>query len=154
MARKSFKKGVKNVIDSIDNDRKQPKASAPKAAQPKRKPAGSKPVKKAPAKKEHNEYNLGSRFVVQESASAMEKFNEALNQTTEIDIVSDEVTELDLSFVQMILAFHELAEKKKLKLLWKLRFSDDIIKSIQSAGLYDALNPFFDESMAEVVANG
>ena len=154
MARKSFKKGVKNVIDSIDNDKKEPKAPKPTASSSKSKTTATKSAKKAVGKNAHIVFNLGNRFIVPEVHSAMEKLNKALTQTGEFQIESDEVTELDLSYIQMIIAFHKLAESKKLRVSWKLRFTDDIIKSMQQAGLYEALLPFFDESMAEVVANG
>lgn len=153
MARKSFKKGVKSIIDSIDNDNK--KAST------KKQPASKPKAKLATPKKKANEsilndyeFNLGSRFVVQEVDSAMNTFKEVLSKSGRVLITSDEVTEMDVSYIQMIVAFEKAAKGKNLKVNWQLKFSDDIMKTMINTGLTDILKPFIDESMAEIFTNG
>jgi hypothetical protein len=155
MAKKSFKKGVKSVIDSIDNDKKDNTPEKKITNEPKTKTSATRQKPKPVQQKEKKqEFSLGNRFIVQEANTAMIKLKEALSNNNEVTILSDEIIELDVSFMQMIVAFDKAANAKELKVNWKLIFSDDIIKVMQHSGMCDVLKPFLDESMAEIVANG
>jgi hypothetical protein len=153
MAKKSFKKGVKNVIDSIDNDKKPVSEKKPAITKPKAKPAATARKRNEPEQKTI-EFNLGSRFVVQEVSSGMDLLKTALANRGDIVISSDVVTEMDVSYMQMILAFDKAAKEKKLNVTWQLKFSDDIMKSLNNSGICEILTPFIDDSMAEIVGNG
>lgn len=155
MAKKSFKKGVKSVIDSIENDKKDNTSHTENANVTNAKTSATRQKTKPVAQKSgKQEYNLGNRFVVQEVNAAMIKLQEALSQNAEVTILSDEVVDLDVSYMQMIVAFDKAANAKGLGVNWKLRFSDDILRVMHHSGMCDVLKPFLDESMAEIVANG
>lgn len=152
MAKKSFKKGVKNVIDSIDNDKKKVTAKKSATRNLKANPTATPQKSTAPASK-RDEFNLGGRFVVQEVNAAFTSLKKALATSGEIIITSDEVTEMDVSYMQMIIAFDKAAREKKLNVTWKLKFSDDIMKSLNHSGVCEVLTPFIDDSMAEIFGN-
>ncbi|PLX17626.1 MAG: hypothetical protein C0599_13390 [Salinivirgaceae bacterium] len=152
MARKSFKKGVKSVIDSIDKDT--PKAAPKKATKAKPKAAPKVTATKTVAPKKtatrNMVFNLGSRFVVGEVKTGMTVLNEALKQKEKISITSGMVAELDVSYAQMIIAFDKAAKAKNLDVTWHLKFSEEITKIMKNSGLCDILSPFIESSQEEV----
>jgi 2-polyprenyl-3-methyl-5-hydroxy-6-metoxy-1,4-benzoquinol methylase len=153
MARKSFKKGVKSIIDSIDNTapKQAPKKDAhPKATEPlKTKAAISPKAKKSTVKKDIS-FNLGSKFTVQDVHAGITTLKEALNQTGRIIISSDVVTELDVSFMQILVAFEKAAKAKSLEINWQIKFSDDLMKIMQHSGMCEVLKNIIGETKEEV----
>ncbi len=136
MAKKSFKKGVRNIIEPANKDQnnKSPQKSDNKSTARKTKPRASS--RKKPV------VNLGDSFVVQNAGTAKQKLNEALKSKDEVEITSAEINEIDISFIQLLMAFDKEAEKRKMKINWNIRFAEDTKSLLQHTGMCHILSNF------------
>lgn len=122
MAKKNFKKGVKNVIEPFDKQK-----STNNAAD----------NKKSSQKKQTNTniVKLSPSFLVQNVDEAKSKLSNLLQQDQPVTVTSEEVTEIDLSYIQLLIAFENAAYQKSIKVNWDLKISDEIIKLLRSIGM-------------------
>ncbi len=136
MAKKSFKKGVKNIIEPTEKEtvNKTSQKRTNKKTAPKSKPA--------PAGKKQTVVKLGSSFMVQNAGNAKQKLNEALDAKGEVEITSEEIEEIDVSYIQLLMAFDKEAEKRKRNIKWNIRFTEDTKTLLQHTGMCHILSKF------------
>ena len=135
MAKKSFKKGVKNVIDSIDAGKEQPPSS-------KKQPAAKTQKKAASQKSNPASIKLGPAYTVQNSNELKSTLETALNSKEKIEITSVEITEIDVAFIQLLMAFDEEVKKQKKAVDYDIRFSSDVTHMLSTIGMKDAMTAF------------
>jgi len=135
MAKKSFKKGVKNVIDSID-------AGTEQASSPKKQPAAKTQKKAALQKTKPARIKLGPAYTVQNSNELKSTLETALKSKEKIEITSVEITEIDVAFIQLLMAFDEEAKKQKRAVDYDIRLSSDVIQMLGTIGMKDAMTVF------------
>ncbi len=135
MAKKSFKKGVKNVINSIETGNE----PAPEA---KKKPAAKTQKKAATQKTNPAKIKLGPAYTVQNSNELKSTLETALKSKEKIEISSVEITEIDIAFIQLLIAFDEAAKMQKRDIEYDIRFSSDVNHMLTTIGMKDALSAF------------
>lgn len=117
MAKKSFKKGVKNVINSDS------KADNPQATQNTN--SSTMPV----------QVDLGAAFTVQNAETARQQLNSLLQGQPEVTVKSPEVTEIDVSYIQLFVAFEKEADRKNIKVNWDIRLSEETANLLKGVGM-------------------
>ena len=135
MAKKSFKKGVKNVINSIETGNER----APEA---KKKPTAKTQKKAATQKTNPAKIKLGPAYTVQNSNELKSTLETALKSKEKIEISSVEITEIDIAFIQLLIAFDEAAKMQKRDIEYDIRFSSDVNNMLQTIGMKDAMTVF------------
>ncbi|MFO7864754.1 MAG: STAS domain-containing protein [Salinivirgaceae bacterium] len=127
MAKKSFKSGVKNIIDSID-EQKSPTSS--------RKPSDKK---KGSQKSATNvTITLTNALTVQNAGPLKAELTEALKRK-KVTISSEEITEIDVSSIQLLIAFEKSAVQKDVAIDWQLTPSEDVRNLVKLSGLNNFL---------------
>ncbi|MDA3866936.1 MAG: STAS domain-containing protein [Salinivirgaceae bacterium] len=128
MAKKSFKSGVKNIIDSID-DAKTSTSSRNKTTKQK---SSGKPATTV-------SINLSDALTVQNAVALKAELNDAL-KSKKVTISSDEITEIDLSAIQLLITFEKSAAQKNIPINWQLQPSEDVRRLVRLSGLNDFLD--------------
>ena len=127
MAKKSFKSGVKNIIDSIDDQK-------PSAA----------PQKKVNIQKNSEKLAttstiaLPGALTVQNAVAIKAELDDAL-KGKKITISSEEITEIDVSAIQLLMAFEKIAIQKNIAIDWQIEPTEDVRNLVKLSGLNDFL---------------
>mgnify|MGYP006273111019 CR=1 FL=1 len=131
MARKSFKKGVKNVINSIETDK-----DARKQAD------GKSTSKKTDTKPQQNRIRLDKSLTVQNADRVKRQLEQALKSKQKVEITSEEISEVDVSVLQILITFDQAATRKKLQVAYELRFSKDMQHLLELSGMSTFVSSF------------
>ena len=131
MARKSFKKGVKKVINSIETDK-----DARKQAD------GKSTSKKTDTKPQQNRIRLDKSLTVQNADRVKRQLEQALKSKQKVEITSEEISEVDVSVLQILITFDQAATRKKLQVAYELRFSKDMQHLLELSGMSTFVSSF------------
>lgn len=134
MAKKSFKKGVDSLIQPTGNNEKKEK---PKKGT---KTTSPNPKTKNSGKEEEKiTLDLGARLTIDNLPVFKQKIEDALSRSKSVILKSDYVEDIDLPFIQMVMATERSCEIEKKKLILELNIPDDVAQLLINSGF----NNFF-----------
>lgn len=132
MAKKSFKKGIDNLIKST-GEKNEETTPAKKTTKPKAKNS----------QQESLTIDLGNSLTIDKVESIKQKIIQALDQYKEIKLTSKMVEDIDITFLQMFVAIEKTKDTKKANIIYNIKIPVDIKDLIEKSGYSRAIEHVF-----------
>lgn len=132
MAKKSFKKGVDNLIQST-GQKKEETTPAKKTRKPKAKNS----------QQESLIIDLGNSLTIDKVENIKQKIVQALDQYKEIKLESKMVEDIDITFLQMFVSLEKTKETKKANIIYDIKIPVNIKDLIEKSGYSRAIQHVF-----------
>jgi len=134
MAKKNFKKGVKNLIESIENTDTphQEKLNDVKGVAEPKEVSRPQPFI----------VELGSIFTVSNVKHAQGMMNEVALNYDALTIKSAPVTDIDVSFIQLLVAFDKMAHERQINISWNIVLTSEITQLLRHTNMYCTIEPY------------
>lgn len=134
MAKKNFKKGVKNVIDSIEKV----EATHQKHSDENHEEVSSN----AASASKSFIVELGGTFTVSNVKQAKTMLTEVASGHAELTIKSAPVTDVDVSFIQLLTAFDKMAVERGILVHWAIVLTSEISQLLRNTNMHRTIEPF------------